>query len=70
MKRTYLLSYKSTMFQALSTGYTFDLTLQTSYFWGLFKSIHKSVYEVPKLGSINQHMTHWDNLITNHKPIK
>lgn len=70
MKRTYLLSYKSTPYQALNTGFTFDLTFQVVYFWGLIKRINEKIYEVPDHHPLKGYTDHWDDLIAKHKPLR
>lgn len=75
MKKTYLLSYKPTMFQALNTGFTFELTLEIhKRVWLFFKSvkIQKSTYEVPAHDHrpLSVYTDNWDQLIKQHKPLK
>jgi hypothetical protein len=70
MKRTYLLFYKSTPYQALNTGFTFDLTIEVVMFWGMYKLIKKTMYEVPDHHPLIRYTDHWDDLITNHKTLK
>jgi hypothetical protein len=70
MKRTYLLSYKSTPYQALNTGFTFDLTLEVVMFWGLYKRIKTTMYEVPDRHQLSFFTKHWSNLIAKRLPLK
>lgn len=70
MKKTFLLSYKSTMFQALNSGFTFDLMVEVHYLFGLIKVKKMIVYECNDFVPLSSYTLHWDKLIINKLPLK
>lgn len=69
---TTLISYKPlpTHFFGDSYEFPYELTLRKTYFFGLITKIEKVRYEIPMFQSIKQHTDHWDDIITNKRPIK
>jgi len=70
MKKTYLISYKPEMYQALnSNGTTHILELKTLWLWGMFKTQSETRYTVPHHADYNSFINNWNDLIKNKKPL-
>lgn len=70
MKKRYLISYKPTKYQALNSGFSFDMTYEVHYLWGLVIKTETSIYSIPDHEPLSLFTDHWDDLIKNRNPIK
>ena len=71
MNKNYLISYQPTQYQALNTGFTYELKIVMHKFWGLIKKEKTVEYEIPDWTGtpLKTYTDHWDSLIKNRTPL-